>query len=182
MIVEYLEWMIGAVASVVLVAWLGWRRRAGRSERASRPRELAHAELVHMEKLFRIRHPIRLAAKLDRAYRQPDGTLVLVELKTRRSDRVHLSDIIQLSAQRLAVKEQTGQAVAEHAFVTVERSEGSRARRSHRVRLLEDSEVVSLARRRAAILAGRAEATFARSSAACEGCAYRRECPRSPGA
>ena len=106
------------LAGLALTLWLArlWIRRRASGERASRPRELANAELVYMEKLFRIREPIRLVAKVDRVYRLPEGSLVLVELKTRWRDRVLPCDIIQLSAQKLAIERQTGEAVEPYAL------------------------------------------------------------------
>lgn len=161
---------------VVLLAW----RRAGAAftEQSSRPRELASAELVYMEQLFRMSHPIRLVAKLDRAYRLRGGSLVLVELKTRGRDRPYETDIIQLSAQKLAIEVQTGQTVEPYAFVSVLSPAGWRALRHHRVTLLDADEVVELHRRREAILAGHVAPRYARSCKACDRCAFRSRCDR----
>ncbi|MCW0038482.1 hypothetical protein OIO03_23615, partial [Acinetobacter baumannii] len=54
------------LAGLVVALWLArlWMRRFGSGERASRPQELANAELVYMEKLFRSQEPIRLVAKV----------------------------------------------------------------------------------------------------------------------
>ena len=60
------------------------------------------------KELFRISTPVGLVAKLDRAYRLPSGLLVLVEFKTRWSNQPCLSDVIQLSAQRMAVNGANG--------------------------------------------------------------------------
>lgn len=170
--------LVALIALIVALAPCAPRARAVRSEKASRPRELKHARLVYMERRFRISRPIRLVAKLDRAYLQPDASLVLVEFKTRRRHRVYPTDVIQLSAQKLAVEVQTGQVVAPHAFVTIVASDGSTAMSSHRVNLLNAEAVVSLAHRREAILSGRAEAIYAASVRVCEECAYRRQCDR----
>ena len=87
-----LVWGVGSAVGVVCFALaLAWRRsletHAARAEQASRPAALRDAELVYMEKLFRISTPVGLVAKLDRAYRLPSGLLVLVEFKTRSSNR-----------------------------------------------------------------------------------------------
>lgn len=166
------------LALAILLASIGRGRRAS-AERASRPRELADAELVYMEKLFRIREPIRLAAKVDRVYRLPGGSLVLVELKTRGQDRPYLTDIIQLSAQRLAIAVQTGAVVEPYAFVSVLRP--NRRVRSHQVRLLDAEAVVGLHRRREAILTRRASPDYASAESACRGCALRSRCDRFIG-
>ena len=79
------------------------KRQARGVERRSRPAALRDAELVYVEKTFRTTSPVPIAAKLDRAYRLPSGQLVLVELKTRWNGGPNLSDVIQLSAQRVAL-------------------------------------------------------------------------------
>jgi CRISPR-associated exonuclease Cas4 len=154
--------------------------RGAASERASRPAELARAELVYMERLFRIQRPIGLLAKVDRVYRLRSGSLVLVELKTRGRDRAHLADVIQLSAQRLAIQAETGQRVEPYAFVSVLESARGHALRHHRVDLLGPDEVVALSRRRDAILAGEVAPRYAQSCSACARCVYNSRCDR-PG-
>ncbi len=148
------------------------------AECASRPRALASAELAYAEQLFRIEHPSRLVAKPDRAYRLHGGSLVLVELKTRWRDRPYDTDIIQLSAQKLAIEMQTGQIVEPYAFVSVLRPTGWRTLRHHRVALLDADAVVELHRRREEILAGRAMPRYARSPKVCDRCAHRSRCDR----
>ena len=171
---------VGVLAIAALAVLLLARRltSAAVAEQSSRPRELARAELVYMERLFRIDHPIRLAAKLDRAYRLRGDSLVLVELKTRWRDRPYVTDIIQLSAQKLAIEMQTGQSVEPYAFVSILRPTGWRALRHHRVALLDADDVVALHRRREAILAGHVAPRYARSCNACNRCAFRSRCDR----
>lgn len=168
-------WIAVAVAWLLFLMW--HRRRAARVERVSRPRELSDAELVYMEKRFRIRRPIHLVAQLDRAYRAPDGALVLVELKTRWGGP-QLSDIIQMSAQRMVVEGETGQRVARHGFVMIERPDTQRSLRSHRVQLWDAAQVVALARRREAVLNGLASPRHAARIETCRRCLYRSECDR----
>lgn len=168
------------LAGLVLALWLVriWIRRRPSGERASRPRELANAELVYMETLFRIREPIRLVAKVDRVYRLPGGALVLVELKTRWRDRAYPSDVIQLSAQKLAIERQTGEAVESVAFVTVLRPTSHQRWKSYRVRLLDEDQLIALAQRRTEILTLKADPAYAASVRACTGCAFRAGCNR----
>lgn len=172
-------WML--MLAFVAAVLFAWRRRGGlgAGELASRPRELEGAWLVYMEKQFRSRSPISLVARLDRAYRLPNGRIVLVELKTRWADRAYLSDIIQLSAQKLALESQTGEVVEPYAFVTVLQPTHRRRWQSHRVMLLDAGQLLALARRREAILAGRVAPTYAASSRACVDCAFRSRCDRA---
>lgn len=165
--------------AVLLLGLLAWVRRNAGAERASRPGALAHAELVYMEQLFRMRHPIRLVAKVDRVYRLRGGSLVLVELKTRHQDRAYLTDVIQLSAQRLAIEAQTGAVVEPYAFVSVLGPRGKL--RSHRVRLLNAAALVELDRRREAIRSGQLSPSYAASETACRSCGLRYKCDRFAG-
>ena len=169
--------LAGFVAFVLWLArlWMG-RHRSG--ERASRPRGLVGAGLAYMERLFRMRHPLRLVARVDRVYRRANGMLVLVELKTRLAARVHETDRIQLSVQKLVIEAQTGEVVEPQAFVSFASPTGRHARSSQSVKLLGVEEIVALVRRREAILEGRIEPTYARSPNACSGCAFRSECDR----
>ena len=88
---------------VVLFAFWLRRLRQHMTERAWRPRELKNARLIYAEKLFRTWRPFPLVAKVDRAYLLGE-IIVLVELKTRKAPTVYRSDIIELSAQRVAIE------------------------------------------------------------------------------
>lgn len=176
-----LGWLTVAVAAACIAAFVVHRLRltaASRAERASRPDELAGAGLLYMEKQFRIRGPVPLVARIDRAYQGADGVIVLVELKTRWKSRPYLSDVIQLSAQKMALEGQMGLRVAEHAFVTVQRPTRSSGHRSHKVQLVPPSEIVELHRRREDVIAGRIVPRHAHSADACKGCAFRSDCDR----
>ena len=132
--------------------------------------------MVYMEKLFQISTPVGLVAKLDRAYRLPSGLLVLVELKTRWINQPCLSDVIQLSAQRVAVMGQTRQAVASYAYVMVKVPTRQALPIAHRVNLMTDQQLVALVRRRDDILAGRILPRWPVSLKTCDTCAFRGEC------
>lgn len=103
-----------------LVIWLRLQAtRFALAEETSRPEALREAKLVLHGETVSISRPVGLVAKLDRAYRTPSGVIVLVEFKTRWINQPLLSDVIQLSAQRMAVMGQTGQVVAPYGYVTV---------------------------------------------------------------
>ena len=180
-----LAWGVGSAAAVICVALvMAWRRsletHAARAERASRPAALRDAELVYLEKLFRISTPVGLVAKLDRAYRLPSGLLVLVEFKSRWSKQPCLSDVIQLSAQRMAVMGQTGQSVASHGYVMVKAPTKQALPIAHLVNLMTDQQVVALVRRREDVLAGRALPRRLLSRETCLSCAFRAQCNPLP--
>ena len=164
----------GAVALGLL---LHLRKRQARGvERRSRPAALRDAELIHIEKTFRTTSPVPIAAKLDRAYRLPSGVLVLVELKTRWTDKPSFSDVIQLSAQRVALSAATGQTVSAEAFVLIARPGARQSPIAHRVDLLSVDQVVALVRRREAILADRITPRYTAGVGHCRGCAFRSQC------
>jgi len=164
----------GAIALGLL---LHLRKRQARGvERRSRPAALRDAELIHIEKTFRTTSPVPIAAKLDRAYRLPSGQLVLVELKTRWNSGPNFSDVIQLSAQRVALSAATGQTVAAEAFVLIERPGVRRLPAPHRVDLLSADQVVALVRRREAILADRISPRYTAEVGHCRSCAFREKC------
>ena len=172
--------IVGVLLALFLLSALvlALRRRGISAERRSRPRGLLGSELVYMEKLFRTAHPFPLVARVDRVYRRAGGSLVLVELKMRDASRVHETDLIQLSVQKIVIEAQTGEHVESKAFLSFASPTGKQAARAQSVRLFGTEEIVALARRREAILAGRAEPTYARSVKACSGCAFRSECDR----
>ncbi len=164
---------------VVMVVFARLRQPAAggvRAERASRPEALRSAELIYAERLFRVSAPVSLVARIDRAYRLPSGVIVLVEFKTRWIDRPFWSDVVQLSAQRLAMEGQTRAAVAPYGYVVVKRPIRAAQYKAHRVDLMSGADVVALVRRREDILAGRVRARHAAHPDTCRTCAFRSEC------
>jgi CRISPR/Cas system-associated exonuclease Cas4 (RecB family) len=166
---------IGGATALGLLLHLRKRQARG-VERLSRPAALRDAELIHIEKTFRTTSPVPIAAKLDRAYRLPSGLLVLVELKTRWNGGPTFSDVVQLSAQRVALSAATGQTVAAEAFVLIARPGVRRSPVAHRVDLLSVDQVVALVRRGEAILADRISPRYAAQVGHCQSCAFRSQC------
>ena len=176
-----LAWGVGCAIAIACFAMaLAWRRshasRAALAERTSRPRALRDATLIYMEKRFRISNPVGLVAKLDRAYRMPSGMIVLVEFKTRRLDRPLLSDVVQLSAQRVAVMGQTGQTVAPYAYVMIKTLSWRALPIAHRVNLMSHEQVLALIRRREGILEGSVLPRGPSCPKACDACSFRANC------
>ena len=158
-----------------LIGWKMARRwRARVSEEKWRPQELQHARLAFAEKTFKTWRPIRLIARADRGYRL-NGELHLAEFKTRARGAAYSSDVIELSAQRLAIEKSTGDRVSEIGYVLVQNPLGKRTS-VHKVRLLPRTDVIALAKRREAILNGRIVPKYTSSQQLCSQCAYRAEC------
>lgn len=169
--------LVAASLAFAAALWIGlrrwlWTRGAGQ---ALLPRELRRAELAYSERLFRATLPEAISAKVDRAYRRRDGVFVLLELKTRRHARVYLSDVIELSAQRVALGAELCQPVAAHGYVLIQAPDGGQLA-CRRVRLLASAEVVSLARRRRQLLDGGLPARANGAPHLCGGCTQRQRC------
>jgi hypothetical protein len=159
------------VAVVVVLWWHLWPR----PPEDELPPELRGTRLVYAERLFRSFGPISITAKVDRAYRDAKGALVLVELKTRTVHRAYRSDVIELSAQRVALMAQMGESVADHAYVLTERPDGLRTG-CHRVRLMEPVDLNALVARREKLLAGKVEPQPTCAPGMCQKCAFVRPC------
>jgi hypothetical protein len=137
------------------------------------PGELKDHTLAYSERTFRSGGDRQVVARVDRAYRGLNGLLTLVELKTRNANRFHLSDVIELSAQRVALAGQTGEPVARIGWVVVESSAG---RTAHRVTLMSAPAVWELASRRDALLGGTESPSYPATRGLCASCAHRRRC------
>jgi len=166
------------IASLFLF-YRGHRTQEARDQRGL-PDELQGSEIAYAERTFRS-HRRKLVARLDRAYRI-EGVLKLVELKTRSRDVVYMADIIELSVQRIALQDESGQAVARDAWVVVQ-SSTTGARRPHRVTLLGVNEIENMRERYAAISRGQLrDPQAARSIRQCETCGHRDRCIATFGA
>ena len=71
----------GGAAWLLCKAWRSPSRHRGDLDWL--PTELHDAKLVWSEKTFRCHEPPRIAVRIDRAYRAPDGELFLIEFKRR---------------------------------------------------------------------------------------------------
>jgi hypothetical protein len=172
-----IELLAAVVGACVTIVWYGRSRDVS----ASVPRELRRAQLAYSEKAFSGSAPIGLVARPDRVYRVSDGRLLLVEFKTSHRGRaMDQRDMIQLSAQRVAVEMQTGKRVLPYAYVALVAPPSEGRTSWHRVTMLPTSQVVALSHRREAILAGKLEAARAQNSCLCRSCPYSRECAALP--
>lgn len=177
MLTEVLATTAAALSMLMLIVWRAWcwRRRGRRDDAHWLPGDLQASRLVYVEKLFRANGALKVRARIDRAYRDSAGIVTLVELKTRDVDRVYLSDIVELSAQRYALAAETGEVVSMHGYVLVE-SKAMRCRTAHRVNLLSEYQVAALVARREALLAGAIHARRACSKGVCRKCMFVENC------
>jgi CRISPR-associated exonuclease Cas4 len=174
---QFNTWLVLFVAAIVFLLFAGgrFRSRSIGDDWKWLPKELRNAELAYAEQVFRSAGDVPIVAKCDRAYRNKKNSIVLIELKTRKVNRYYRSDVIELSAQRLAIQMQTGETVANYGYVLVQRS-GGNAKVLHRVDLLTPAEIIALAKRREAILAGFNVARMTCSPRLCTNCAFAAMC------
>jgi len=163
--------IVGFVAALWRKMWSSPLAKATESL----PQELGGARLIYAERLFRSQSPVVITARVDRVYRNAKGKLVLVELKTREANRTYWSDVIELSAQRFALSGQTGEAMADYAYILTERPDGCPTG-SHRVRLMAPADLIALAMRRQKLLAGKHEPERADFRGVCRKCAFVQLC------
>lgn len=161
------------VFTAVVCRWL-LRRSARRAEDNWLPLELRQARLAFAEKTFWANGPIPIVARIDRGY-CIGSVIYLAEFKTRAVLQAYRSDVIELSAQKVAVEYSTGYTVSDVAYVFIQDLSGGK-RRMEKVRLLGRREVMALASRREQILNRSAAPRYAENAALCRKCAYRKEC------
>lgn len=170
----YLLVVIGAaLAAAVWIA--GLRQWLKVQERAWLPERLKGARLEFAEQLFHAERPFRLLAKIDRAYRTADGILVLTELKRRLHAQAYRSDVVELSAQKLAIERGARRSVAATGFVVVEHP-ATRQRTPIPVALLREDELVALRRRYESLIDGTLAPGKANDARLCRSCAYVDRC------
>ena len=142
------------------------------------PDELRYASLAYAEQTFSLDHPIKLIARVDRAYRHK-GRLTLMEYKTRRVERVFMSDVIELSVQKMILELASGAKVNNYGFVVVQHPEIPE-HRAMKIFLLNHKQITALYHRRMALLNQTISADHAESSSQCRGCEFMRECKTYP--
>lgn len=170
-------WHWGLILAVaLLVSWrLLQRQHARVSEWRDRPAELRDADLICVESQFRSRSRWPIVARVDRAYRLPNGLVVLVELKTRSTAAVRASDVIQLSAQRVAFEDEMRVQVSDQAFV-VFAGRHSAPPTARAVRLMSREQVEAIAARRRRLIDGLDHPRWPASERVCNGCGQRATC------
>lgn len=166
--------LLACLAALCVAACALWLRFAGRGN--GLPWRLRGAELVYSERVFAGGiDGVQLSARVDRAYRLASGDFVLAELKTRSAAVAYLSDVIELSAQRLVMAVATGERVQSRGYVVVQSSDSTQ-RRWLRVRLLPREVLLGLAHRRHALTEASQLPAFTASPGLCERCRHRALC------
>lgn len=171
---ELLALVVVIVFITAAALWIRQQLRANGGDEQGLPLELRGAEIAFAERGFRSQRR-QLVARLDRAYRTAGG-LHLVELKTRAHDTAYMSDVIELSVQRIAVEDEVGESVSRDAWVLVQNSRTG-ARRPHRVRLMGVHEITAMSERYSAVVRGQVgRPNPSRSVSQCAQCAHKIRC------
>jgi hypothetical protein len=170
-------WHWGLLLAVALVvSWQLLRRHRARvAERRDRPADLRDADLICVESQFRSKSRWPIVARVDRAYRLPSGLVVLVDLKARSTAAVRASDVIQLSAQRVAMEDELRVQVSDEAFVVFPGRHSAQPP-ARAVRLMSREEVEAIAARRRRLIDGLDRPRWPDSEHACQGCGQRSAC------
>lgn len=169
--------LVGLLFFATGYLWL--RGRQERPDESWLPREIAGGQLAFAEKRFESRRH-GLVARLDRAYRAGDQ-LHLVELKTRAYLAAHVSDVIELSVQRLVLEEATGEPVSSIAHVAVQLPDRS-GLRTIRVELFDEHQVMAMRQRLLQLRDGKGATPLPTPRRrACEKCGHRTVCQRTYG-
>lgn len=173
-ILLHVSWVL-----LLLCVVRGVRRHATCRTRPSWfPNELRYASLAYAEQTFSIDHPIKLLARVDRVYRNK-GRLTLMEYKIRSVERVFMSDVIELSVQKMVLELASGAKVNEYGFVVVEHPEIP-GRRAIKVFLLNHKQITAFYHRRIALLSQTISADYAESISQCRRCEFLKECKKYP--
>lgn len=164
----------GARTCMANVLYIASTSRIGSYTSLNSSCELAGSRLVFAEQSFAIRRPFKLAVRVDRVYDNGES-LLLVELKTRLTKRIYWTDVIELSAQRIALRHSSGRDVAVHAYVLLIHPL-LRTQNLYRVELIPEHTIVLMANRRRHLLAGMVAPDRTKDSTRCARCEYRTEC------
>jgi len=136
--------------------------------------DINDCRLLFAERSFSINAPINLTVRVDRAYH--DGiAMILMELKTRVEERIYASDVIELSAQRLAVEYSTGERMHDFGYIVLQHPMTHR-RTIHTVSLLSQTEVIGIANRQRLLVGGALPPRHAGNPECCRRCEYQPEC------
>lgn len=167
------------------IRWPRLRRKA-RSRQYDPDRPTHLTDLILSEQNLHIERPVALSGRPDEVYRDSDGALVPVETKTRKRAAVYNSDRIQLShyAVMLAYADHDDlprrglvsrkRRVAPYGYVRCVTPAGTHWRRTA---LLNETEVIQLAKRRVALERGKVDPRFAYKAIFCRRCQFRATCP-----
>jgi CRISPR-associated exonuclease Cas4 len=166
---------------LAVIAWILWRswKAAGaqREEQDWLPARLRAATLSFSEKKFFEDGPYPLVARVDRAYLTPDGETVLADFKRRSAKRTFESDMVEISAQRVAMMANGVNRVSRLAYVVVVDSRTG-TKTAIPIQLEDEHQIQDRIRRFIAIQDGRIAPRSTSSAAICRRCGHQTYCDK----
>ncbi len=137
------------------------------------PSELQSSKLWGKEKPFSCTGSVNLTGRIDEAFELPDGDIVVSDTKSRATQRVYKSDILQVSAYKVVIEASTRKRVRDHGYIRLLTPQGNEYRR---IELLSANEVAAAYQLHDDLQQGRYPGEKCGRPAVCRGCAYRVEC------
>ena len=164
-----------AAAIFVALLWLGWRvlYGQGRTVVTEVPERLKKASIWGKERSVKTSSSVYMHGIIDEGFRLPDGTIVLSDTKSRDRRVVHESDILQLSAYKLAIEESTGERVSDDGYVRLLRPDKNEY---IPVKLFDRERVVAAYNLYHDLVKGKFSGAKCESKGLCRTCAYRGPC------
>lgn len=180
---QLMQYAAGAgMIALGLVIYLsnGWSRRR-RNKRVlihdpHIPKELLNGRLISSEKHIACSKPRKMHGTPDRVYKNTFRQLLPVDIKTRQSQKIHQTDIVQLSVYAQILKNKG--AIAPYGYIRFDSS--SQAPRYTKVNLLSTKEVCRRYDRHKNIVAGKTHPYGAQHKALCNGCGHQSHCAVKP--
>jgi CRISPR/Cas system-associated exonuclease Cas4 (RecB family) len=171
-----LKWSFFIV--LLAMAWLAYEaffKQSGRSVVTYLPDELKESKVWAKEQSFDCSGDIPLRGKIDEAFQQRDGTIILSETKTRNKRKVYGSDILQLSAYKVLVEANTSRQVSNKGYVRVLTLQGNEYMP---VNLLPREEVKAARQLHEDLTKGLYKGQKCENPFVCRTCAYQDPCNR----
>lgn len=139
------------------------------------PKELLFGKLVSSEKHIACRSPRPMHGTPDRVYKNGHGRFIPIDIKTRGSQQVHQTDVVQLSVYRQILKRKG--AVEDYGYIRFD-SYGPPTYK--KVTLLDEKSLIRHYDRQKAVMAGQVRPKGARHKGMCTGCGHKAECDLKP--
>lgn len=174
-LVAQVSWLI-LTALVALIAFAAGKRfpavaaRPTPANASPIPEELRDARLVMSEKLISAHTPVPLRGRVDQVYRLSDGTLCIVDTKSRKKFQVHEADLVQISVYATILRARK-MSVADHGYIRLVHQGTTRY---ERVQLMSSEQISAIYHYREHLLQHPEDAKPAEHPALCKCCGHRK--------
>jgi CRISPR/Cas system-associated exonuclease Cas4 (RecB family) len=152
-----------------------FRSRRIRKKDPNIPQQLLDAKLLFSEHPIACRKPRPMHGQPDRVYQLDSGQKIPVDIKTRASQKVFQTDVIQLSVYALILN---GDNMPTQGYIRFDSAKGLPVYK--RVRLMSYAEVIEHYDHRQALIAGAVAPRGAKVKGQCTGCGHNPVCTTKP--